>query len=64
MAVVDADYSFISVDIGSYGSDSDSHIFQTSNFGRHLQENILDLPENQQLPGDDGLAMLFVFVCD
>jgi hypothetical protein len=34
MAVVDADYCFISVDIGSHGSASDSHVFQRSYFGK------------------------------
>jgi len=34
MAVVDAEYCFTSVDIGSYGSASDSYVFERSNFGK------------------------------
>jgi hypothetical protein len=64
MAVVDADYCFISVDIGSYGSSSDSHVLQHSNFGRRLQESELRVPENQRLPNNTGPAMPFVFIGD
>jgi hypothetical protein len=64
MAVVDADYCFISADIGSSGSVSDSYVFQRSNFGRRLQESETRAPENQQLPNDTGPAMPFVFIRD
>lgn len=47
MAVVDADYCFISVDIGSYGSVSDSNVFQHSNFGLKLEMGQLHVPENR-----------------
>ena len=33
MAWVDSDYKFVFVDIGSYGSSSDSNIFKNSNMG-------------------------------
>lgn len=36
MAWVDADYKFVCVDVGSYGSSSDSSIFKQSNMGRRL----------------------------
>lgn len=63
--MVDAEYCFISVDIGSYGSASDSHVFQRSNFGRRLDQGQLNLPPNQPLPNDDtGPPMPFVFFAD
>lgn len=64
IAVVDADYCFISVDIGSYGSVSDSNVFQHSNFGRKLEMGQLHIPENRQLPNNNGSCMQFVFVGD
>lgn len=34
LAMVDAEYKFISVDVGTYGKNSDSGIFNASNMGR------------------------------
>lgn len=64
MAVVDADYKFIYVDIGSFGSNADSAVFQHSKFGKRLAYNELDLPDNRPLPGTEGPEMPFVFVAD
>lgn len=65
LGVVDANYCFISVDIGSYGSCSDSYAFKNSNFGQRLEMGQLKLPPNKQLPGDvDGPKMPFVLVGD
>ncbi|XP_040197230.1 protein ANTAGONIST OF LIKE HETEROCHROMATIN PROTEIN 1-like [Rana temporaria] len=64
MAVVDADYKFIFVDIGSFGSNADSAVFQRSTFGKRLVSNELDLPDNRPLPGTEGPKMPYVFVAD
>lgn len=64
MPVVDTDYCFISIDIGSHGSASDSHVFQRSYFGKRLERFQLHLPDKQQLPNDNGPSMPFVFVAD
>jgi len=65
MAVVDVEYCFTSVDIGSYGSASDSHVFERSNFGKKLNQGKLNIPPNQSLPNDDtGVPMPFIFVAD
>lgn len=53
MAVVDHDYCFIYVDIGSYGCNADGGVFQ--NCSLYLENNLL-LPENGILFGD----MLFL----
>lgn len=50
MAVVDADYRFIAVDIGSYGREADSSIFKQWNFGKKLSEYRLNLPAPKALP--------------
>lgn len=65
MAVADANYSFIAIDIGGYGSSSDSTVFQNSNFGKRLERGQLSLPEPQTLPHDDnGNEFPYVFVGD
>lgn len=65
MAVVDADYCFITVDIGAYGSSSDSTVFRNSKFGKELSEGLLNIPSDQPLPGDDlGTLVPYVFVGD
>ncbi|XP_030762685.1 protein ALP1-like [Sitophilus oryzae] len=50
MAVCDAYYKFILVDIGTAGSNHDSTTFKESGFGSALLNEQLDLPEPQVLP--------------
>ena len=51
MAVVDANYRFICVDIGDLGSNSDGGIFSNSKFGKAFLEHKLDIPSGRTLPG-------------
>lgn len=51
LALVDADYRFISVDIGSFGKNSDGGIFASSQLGKALSNDTLDVPGSKQLPG-------------
>ena len=44
MAAVDAGYRFIVVDVGNYGSNSDTGIFKHSHFGQKFLLNELGLP--------------------
>lgn len=65
MAWVDADYKFIFVDIGSYGSASDSNVFRHSTLGRKLENDELNIPDPRPLPNDEnGQPMPFVVVGD
>lgn len=64
MAVVDSDYRFIAVDVGAYGRDSDSNIFNNWVFGQKLKENRLNLPEPKPLPGNNGPPLPYVFLGD
>ena len=50
MVLVDANYRFIYVDIGEYGSNSDANVFQFSKFGMKYMEGRMDTPPNKQLP--------------
>ena len=50
MALVDADYWFIYVDIGDYSSQSDGAVFKNSNLGQAFVNGELDIPEPKELP--------------
>lgn len=53
LALVDANYKFIAVDIGSYGKNSDGGIFAHSKLGQALEHNRLNVPGEKVLPGTD-----------
>lgn len=56
LALVDANYKFISVDIGSYGKNSDGGILTNSSLGRGLENGTLNIPESSPLPETNILA--------
>uniref|UniRef100_A0A3P9I7T4 DDE Tnp4 domain-containing protein n=1 Tax=Oryzias latipes TaxID=8090 RepID=A0A3P9I7T4_ORYLA len=51
LALVDADYRFLVVDVGSYGSNSDGGIFANSGLGKALRDGTLNVPPPSELPG-------------
>jgi len=53
LAVVDADYRFLWVNIGAEGSCSDAGIFNRSSLAPALQNGTLGLPDPDYLPNDD-----------
>nr|XP_042912311.1 protein ANTAGONIST OF LIKE HETEROCHROMATIN PROTEIN 1-like [Parasteatoda tepidariorum] len=63
LALVDANYCFITVDVGSYGKGGDSTIFQRSNLNKNLQPGTITLPKPKNLPGTKTLCP-HVFVGD
>ena len=64
LAVVDANYNFVIVDVGAYGRQSDASVFANSAFGKMLKSNKLLLSEEKSLPRTMGPQMLFIFVGD
>nr|CAH7719015.1 unnamed protein product [Callosobruchus chinensis]CAH7733013.1 unnamed protein product [Callosobruchus chinensis]CAH7753395.1 unnamed protein product [Callosobruchus chinensis] len=64
LAVVDSEYRFIAVDVGAYGRDSDSNIFNNWNFGKKLTQNRLNMPETKPLPNTNDTPLPFVFLGD
>ena len=65
MALVDADYRFIYVDIGEYGSNSDSGKIKNSLFGQALINGELKLPGPKALPNyPEGGVLPDCFVGD
>ncbi|KAF0706914.1 protein ALP1-like, partial [Aphis craccivora] len=51
LALVDAHYNFIAVDIEAYGKNSDGGIFSNSNFGKALERKKLNISDGKPLPG-------------
>ncbi|XP_047543348.1 uncharacterized protein LOC125075683 [Vanessa atalanta] len=51
MAVVNANYEFIMVDIGTNGRVSDGSVLQNTTFGQQLKNNALNIPPPELLPG-------------
>lgn len=50
MAIVDSGYSFVVVDVGAYGKQSDGGVLKQSVFGKLLEQGRLGLPSDQLLP--------------
>ncbi|XP_015378544.1 PREDICTED: uncharacterized protein LOC107172762, partial [Diuraphis noxia] len=68
MAVADANYKFVYIDVGSYGKDSDSTIFRNSSLWKNLERNNLErnnlnIPESSQVPGIN-IPLPYAFVGD
>ncbi|KAM4053475.1 uncharacterized protein ACNLHF_006145 [Anomaloglossus baeobatrachus] len=63
MAVADAHYKFIAIDVGAYGSTGDSRVLRTSQIGLQVLQDCVTLPAPQPLLGfTDPLP--FVMVSD
>lgn len=46
MALVDENYKFTAIVVGSYGRNSDGGIFASSNFEKSLEKNTLNIPKD------------------
>ncbi|XP_044151430.1 protein ALP1-like [Bufo gargarizans] len=64
MAIVDANYKFVAVDIGAFGRTNDSRVFKNSNMGKRLYSGNFGIPEPRPLPGTTNPALPFVLVGD
>lgn len=65
LALVDADYRFLVVDVGASGSNSDGGIFSNSLLGQALNTGSLNIAEPSHLPSAPELGALpFVIVAD
>lgn len=51
LAMVDANYKFIAIDVGSFGKEGDSGIFLKSTMGKKILDGSFGFPEAKQLPG-------------
>lgn len=57
LALVDDNYNFTCIDVGSYGSSSDGGIFAKSSLQTAIEDNKLDLPENSLILGDEAFPL-------
>ncbi|XP_039276739.1 LOW QUALITY PROTEIN: uncharacterized protein LOC120349814 [Nilaparvata lugens] len=53
LAIVDHIYKFIAVDVGSYGKEGDSGIFEKSTMGKQIMKNEFNFPEPKNLPNSN-----------
>ncbi|KAJ8964716.1 hypothetical protein NQ314_004679 [Rhamnusium bicolor] len=62
MAVTDSNYRFIYIDVGSYGKDADPTIFENSSLWRSLENNTLEIPASEHIPGIPDMQIPYTFV--
>ncbi|XP_077146295.1 uncharacterized protein LOC143807995 isoform X1 [Ranitomeya variabilis] len=60
MALVNANYEFVDVDVGMNGRVSDGGVLEHTSFGEGLRNNQLQLPQNEDTKGN----LNFVFIAD
>lgn len=63
LAVTDANYKFVMVDVGSYGKDNDAGVFENCPLRRAIEARKIVIPEEKNLPGSTMKAP-FVFLGD
>jgi hypothetical protein len=63
LAITDANYKFFTVDVGSFGKDSDAAVFDNCPLRRALASGKIKLPKEKCLPGSTVKAP-FVFLGD
>ncbi|XP_016843940.2 uncharacterized protein LOC107981799 [Nasonia vitripennis] len=61
-AAVDADYRFITIDVGGYGHQSEGGTFKESKLYKALAKKILKIPEEDELPNSNTI-LPYCFVC-
>ena len=62
LALVDADYKFMYVDVVANGSSSDAGIFQTTDLRQALEDDAAGLPPPEPLPGETYLSHTLLWV--
>ena len=66
MALVDTDYKFLWIDVGSDGSSNDASIYNASELKEDMESanNMFHLPEERSLPGDDVHVLIPYFIVE
>ncbi len=63
LAIVDADYKLLYVDIGCNGRISDGGVFKNCNMYQMLEQKKLDVPEPTTLPGTTTSIIPVCYCC-
>ncbi|KAG8221862.1 hypothetical protein J437_LFUL003238, partial [Ladona fulva] len=53
LGLVDANYKFLSIDVGSYGKEGDAGIFSKSKLGKSINNSTFKFPDPMPLPGTE-----------
>lgn len=64
IGVCDANYSFVTIDVGAYGMSSDSSIFKESLFYKKLMNNSVNIPNPKLIFTSHFEPMPYVIVYD
>lgn len=64
LALVDADYKFLWVDVGSNGSASDAQIFNQGELKDCVEDGTIGFPPDEPLPNDDRPLPYFIIADD
>lgn len=56
LAVTNANYKFVMINVGSYGKDNDAGVFDECPFRNAIEEGRLTIPKEQVLPGSNIIA--------
>lgn len=64
MAVTDANYTFIYVNIGAYGKCNDSSVFEATVLYRTVQSGTMNLPQDRPISNCNQISVPFVFLAD
>lgn len=64
LAVCDANYCFLYVDVGSYGKSNDSTIFKESMFYKHVSEEKFNIPASKPITVSDNTSLPYIFLGD
>lgn len=64
MAIVDANYKFLMVDVGANGRVSDGGVLKNTLFWHKLSESQLNLPDPRELPDTPNKKFPYIFIGD
>ncbi|XP_055922968.1 putative nuclease HARBI1 [Eupeodes corollae] len=59
MAIADANYKFVYIDVGAHGSEGDANVFASTNIGKATLQDNLPFPEDMVV-GNEKLPFFFV----
>ena len=62
MALVDADYKFLYVDVGCNGQISDGGVFQNCDFSKAIEGKFLQIPSRRRITSE--IELPYVIVAD
>ena len=56
-ALIDEDYRFVCIDVGSNGRFNDGAVFRNSTLNSGMENNLLNWPDNSVIIGDDAFPL-------